>query len=456
MNSTVHRAMFGPCRMRLILVLVLGVAFVGLMPFAAGDSSHFVDPSMQVSRSEASPGDLVTFWISISPRGEDLQRLVVTEVPPDGLSIVSSSAPSWCAVANSTWSCVREEMRAFSIQVDVVVNFGTEGQHLVNAARIDNPANGQGHQPVTVTAGVLVVPASPGVQPDLQVRVSAAQDAVIPGTELNYRIRVENIGTAPAANVSVTVTMPSTMVLLSASPWPAATEGALNWTRGSLPVGSFDFLFNVTLPSVDGLNQVQVAAAVTYGDGQGGNVTVQGLPSSLGVVPVASPAPSLPIGMILAAVAVVGGSLFIVQRTVGLPSIGRSDAEEIFLLHRSGLVLEHLSHQPFPRADSDIVGGMMAAMRMFVEDSLSPYSGHLREIKFGSGNIVFVNGENVTLAAVNSRGKSARFANRAMRFLREFERKNGEALRNFDGVSGGLEGAHALVNRFARGPAEGS
>jgi len=149
--------------------------------------------------------------------------------------------------------------------------------------------------------------------------------------------------------------------------------------------------------------------------------------------------------------------VLVVQRTVGLPSIGRSGADEIFLLHRSGLVLEHFSRQPFPRADSDIVGGMMAAMRMFVEDSLSPYSGHLREIRFGSGNIVFVNGENVTLAAVNARGKSARFANRAMRFLREFERTNGEALQNFDGVSGGLQGVHTLVHRFTRGPsAQGS
>jgi hypothetical protein len=249
--------------------------------------------------------------------------------------------------------------------------------------------------------------------------------------------------------------MPAAMVLLSASPWPEAREGALNWTKDSVPVGSFDFLFNATLPSATDLKQVQVAVAVTYGDGQGGNVTVEGLPSSLGVLPVASPAPALPVGMILAVIAVVSGCVLVVHRTVGLPLAGRSSAEEIFLLHRSGLVLEHFPAHRYPHADSDIVGGMMAAIRMFVEDSLSPYSGRLREIRFGAGNIVFVNAENVTLAAVNARGKGARFAGRATRFLREFERINGDALKNFDGVAGGLEGVQALVRRFARGPAQG-
>jgi len=159
--------------------------------------------------------------------------------------------------------------------------------------------------------------------------------------------------------------------------------------------------------------------------------------------------------VLVAVVAFVGGGLLVAQRTVGLPFVGRSGAEEIFLLHRSGLVLKHFSAHPSAEADSDIVGGMMAAVRMFVEDSMSPYAGHLREIRFGGGSIVFVNGENVTLAAVNAKGGTARFAERAMHFLREFERTNGAALTNFDGVDGGLEGVDALFRRFARRPGGG-
>jgi len=49
----------------------------------------------------------------------------------------------------------------------------------------------------------------------------------------------------------------------------------------------------------------------------------------------------------------------------------------------------------------------MAAVRIFVEDSLRPSTGALREVRFRGGNVVFVNGKNVTLAAANPRGTGA-------------------------------------------------
>jgi len=87
-------------------------------------------------------------------------------------------------------------------------------------------------------------------------------------------------------------------------------------------------------------------------------------------------------------------------------------------LHRSGLVLKHVSVHAPPGRDTDIIGGMMAAVRIFVEDSLRPSTGALREVRFRGGNVVFVNGKNVTLAAVNPRGTGARFPDRATRVLR--------------------------------------
>jgi len=454
MEPTLDRVIVGRFRRGLLLVLVLGVVLVGFIPFAAGDSDRLVNASMHVSTPEASPGDQVTFWISVHPLDDDALNLVVTEVLPEGLAIVSTSAPGSCENRNLTWACTQEDGEALAIEVRVVVKPGTEGQELDNVARIEIQGHRGEPDVVTVHAGLLIVPSRLVEKPNLQVRVSASQDAIVPNSELNYRIEVTNNGTAAAANLSVVVSMPVAMVLLSASPLPVSREGELRWTVDSMPVRSLVFLFNTSLPPADGLTQAQVAVAVTYGDGQGGEVRVEGLPSSLRVIPVAgeAPGPAVPVGLIVAVVAFIGGGLLVAQHTVGLPLLGRSGAEEIFLLHRSGLVLRHFSAHPSPGADSDIVGGMMAAVRMFVEDSMSPYAGHLREIRFGGGSIVFVNGENVSLAAVNARGGTARFADRAMRFLREFERMNGAALMNFDGVAGGLEGIDALFRRFARRP----
>ncbi len=454
MEPTLDRVIVVRSRKTLLLLLVLGFVLVGFVPVAAGHPDRLVDVSMHVSTSEASPGDQVTFWISVNPLDDDALNLVVTEVLPEGLAVVSTSAPSSCVDRNLTWVCTQDDGEALPIEVRVVVKPGTEGQELDNVARIEIRGHTGEPDVVTVHAGVLIVPSRTVEEPNLQVRVAASQDAIVPDSELNYRIEVTNNGTAAATNLSVIVSMPVTMVLLSASPLPVSREGELRWTVDSMPVRSLVFLFNTSLPPADGLTQAQVAVAVTYGDGQGGEVRVEGLPSSLRVIPVAgaAPGPAVPVGLIVAVVAFIGGSLLVAQHTVGLPLLGRSGAEEVFLLHRSGLVLKHFSAHPSPDADSDIVGGMMAAVRMFVEDSMNPYAGRLREIRFGGGSIIFVNGENVSLAAVNARGGTARFGDRAMRFLREFERVNDAALTNFDGVNGGLDGVDALFRRFARRP----
>src|SRR5438876_2351969 len=126
-----------------------------------------------------------------------------------------------------------------------------------------------------------------------------------------------------------------------------------------------------------------------------------------------------------------------------------SGADEIFLLHRSGVLLKHFSPDRDRVMDSDILGGMLAAVRMFIEDSMNPSAGALQEIRFSGGSIVFVTGQNAALAALNARGNRARFANRAMGLLREFENLNGDALSNFDGLAGRLDGVDALFTRIA-------
>jgi len=443
--------------MCLPLVLLLAFVLVASIPLAAGDNEHQVRASILLSRTEASPGDNFTLWIRLEPLNENARRIVIAESDLDGLSVVSTVTPRSCIETKRTWVCIQDDLRPFAIELQMVANLGTEGRDLWYRATValwhnDHSGEGEdGPNPVAVGAKVHVVPTKVEATPDLQVRLNAPPSAIVPGSPSTYRVVVDNRGTAPAQNVSVIVTLPATMIIVSASPRPTWRNGLLTWIVDSVPVGSIGLFFNATLPASERVERVDVGLAATYGDGRGGVVLVETLPSTVQVLPVpkASPISPLPGLIIAAVVAFVVRGLFVPPGPIRASLPWRSGADEIFLLHRSGLLLRHVSSKRARETDTDILGGMLAAVRMFVEDSMSPTAGPLQEIRFRGGSITFVTGSNATLAAVNAKGNRDRFAHRAKGFLREFEAANGEALANFDGIAGPLRGVESLLSRIA-------
>lgn len=453
MESHLDRTIFGLSGRRLFVGAVFLVLLLLFPASAVGDSGETIRASMGVDRTEASPGDIVTFWISVEAAKHGGRDLLVSDTLPDGLTRVSAFAPSSCRSGDGVWVCRQDDFETLVIEIRTEVRPGSEGQDLVNIARIEPESDDDGRG-ITVQASVRVLPPR---APFVEVDFRALQVEIVPDSEVNYRIQVTNNGTAAALNLSIVAFVPADMTLTSAYPRPTASAGELTWTMETLPVGSFEFLFNTTLPSRSQLKEVSIQVSVMYGDGPGEMVEIRALPYTLEVVPTggATPplsGPSLLIGGLLGVLTVAVVSLLVAQRVVGFPIMAGARAEEVFLLHRSGVVLNHFSAQPHD-ADSDIVGGMITAVRMFVEDSVSPLAGPLREIRFGRGSILFVTGENVTLAAVNARGNGGRFADRATRYLREFERMNQEALANFDGVPSGLDGIDAAFEKLSGRPA---
>ena len=210
-------------------------------------------------------------------------------------------------------------------------------------------------------------------------------------------------------------------------------------------------LFNATVRSSNQADHVELGVAATYQAADGGVVRVETKPSSFSLLPLPTGPRVWPlqVGMVLAVLAFVGRSLFLPQGPIGSARKRAPGAEEVFLLHRSGILLKHFSSDPTRGIDSDILGGMLAAVRMFVEDSMHPSAGPLQEIRFRGGSIVFVTGKNAAVAALNARGNHTLFTRRARGILRDFERRNGDALTNFDGVAGRLDGVDALLGRIA-------
>src|SRR5467141_3256686 len=397
------------------LLLAFAFVLVASVPLAAGDGERPVAASMFVSRTQASPGDNVTFWIWVNPLKEQARNLIVTESNLTGFAVVSSEAPGSCLQTQLTWVCVQDQLRPFAIGVHVVVGSGTDGKDLVNEARVQVWAKGEHHDdeehraadPISVRAAVHIVAAPTVEEPRIDVQLNSSRADVVPDTLQNYRVDVTNRGNSTANHVSVVVSVPEAITVVSASRWPTVEDGRL--------------------------------------------VRVDTNPSSFSVLPLPSGPRVWPLqaGMVLAVLAFVGRSLFLPQGPIGSARKRAPGAEEVFLLHRSGILLKHFSSDPTRGIDSDILGGMLAAVRMFVEDSMHPSAGPLQEIRFRGGSIVFVTGKNAAVAALNARGNHTLFTRRARGILRDFERRNGDALTNFDGVAGRLDGVDLLLGRIA-------
>ncbi len=459
MELTLVRATNRRFQMWVPLLLAFGFILVAAVPLAAGGGDQPVGASMFVSRTQASPGDNVTFWIWVNPLKEKARNLIVTESNLDGFAVVSSEAPGSCLQTQLTWVCVQDGLRPFVIAVHVVVGSGTDGKDLVNEARVQVWDKGEHHDdeeshgadPISVSAAVRVVAARMVEEAKIGVQLSSTRADVVPDSLQNYRVDVTNRGNSTANHVSVVVSVPESITLVSASRWPTVQDGRLTWILDSVPVGLMALLFNATVPSSNRVDHVELGVAATYQASNGGVVRVETKPSSFSLLPLPSGPRVWPlqVGMVLAVLAFVGRSLFLPQGPIGSARSRGPGAEEVFLLHRSGILLKHFSSDPTRDMDSDILGGMLAAVRMFVEDSMHPSAGPLQEIRFRGGSIVFVTGKNAAVAALNARGNHTLFTRRAVGILRDFERRNGDALTNFDGVAGRLDGVDALLGRIA-------
>jgi hypothetical protein len=78
------------------------------------------------------------------------------------------------------------------------------------------------------------------------------------------------------------------------------------------------------------------------------------------------------------------------------------DVAEVFLIHReTGLLLWHISRDPNASSDSDLISGMLTAIRDFVQESFGQgKEGQLDEIQYGERRILIETGQYAYLAVV--------------------------------------------------------
>ncbi len=108
---------------------------------------------------------------------------------------------------------------------------------------------------------------------------------------------------------------------------------------------------------------------------------------------------------------------------------------EIFLIHRpSGLLLHHLSGATTASTDSDLVSGMLTAIRDFAEDSFGRgREGQLDEIQYGEQRILIETAQHVYLAVVVNGVEPPGFHDTLRERLYEIQNEHIAALRQYDG-----------------------
>jgi len=106
----------------------------------------------------------------------------------------------------------------------------------------------------------------------------------------------------------------------------------------------------------------------------------------------------------------------------------------VFLIHRqSGLLLQHIPVSEDQAQDTDLISGMLTAIRDFVRDSFGEGVGDLEEIAYGDERILLESGQYAYLAVVLDGVEPAGY-NQLMRdVVGQIHLHHDESLRKFDG-----------------------
>lgn len=125
--------------------------------------------------------------------------------------------------------------------------------------------------------------------------------------------------------------------------------------------------------------------------------------------------------------------------------------EDVFLLHRSGLLLKHYTRRLRPNMDSDVLSGMLVAVQEFIKDSFRGEGGRLDEIRFGEMRIKVLEGK-WTLIAALVRGEATEDHKEQMRSaLRDLETRYEDLLIDWDGTMDRIPEVDRIMMRLVDG-----
>ena len=127
------------------------------------------------------------------------------------------------------------------------------------------------------------------------------------------------------------------------------------------------------------------------------------------------------------------------------------DMEDVFLLHRSGLLLKHYTRRLRPNMDSDVLSGMLVAVQEFIKDSFRGEGGSLDEIRFGEMRIKVLEGKWTIIASLIRGQVTAAHAEQMRAALRDLETRYEDLLIDWDGTMDRIPEVDRIMTRLVDG-----
>ena len=435
-----------------LLAASAGAALGGVTPTATTFTVEIV-----ADRSAAEPGAplLLTLWVNVTGGGQlQFSRVNVSLDPYLQLRTNDMTYPADCGLVSANasfaeWQCTflrSGRSYTWSLPVNVSSN-ATAGRSQTVIAQAAELGGGQPMAGSDTTAVwvldrlvqlvVYTMPAGP----------------VYPGPVLNFTINATNrversndtneVRNGTAFNVSLHIELDPALRLgpatkdLDYGPLDLIPEDSLNVT-----------ISVIVLETAPDFGFVGINATLSYYDVSDRFIGPDRIRASVQVLALnpLPPEPSTYAAVIsFAFAAVLGAVLFV-------PIVGQRNVviDEVFLMHRSGILIRHLNRGPDLRKDDDLVASMFVAIQEFVRDSFQT-KATLDELSFGGRKAAVLRGRHVVIAALMSRGHP-RFLFPQLRAVeRALEKAHGDVLEDWDGRVSRLDRVGPILKTLLEG-----
>lgn len=281
------------------------------------------------------------------------------------------------------------------------------------------------------------------IAPQIVVSLAASEARVSPGTAFHYTLRARNNGTTMAQTLYLLDSLSSRVVLDSyTSSVPATGTAELNWTYRSLQPGEQEVVsVFIRVPEDTPIGTIIpnfIAAVYTNSNG-----TIAGYAQSETVlVTVVEGLPLIPIVGVGAALAGIPVGFVVYRKR-------QSRIEEVFLVTKDGILIDHLTRGLVGDKDPDIVSGMLTGVQQFAQEAFRyGEDRRLHQMQFGDHRLLIERGHWVFLAGVCTHGSDAAIERKLRKGIEEIEARYGEVLRRWDGDMDRIAGARELIRKI--------
>lgn len=432
-------------------------------------STAVVDLAKIVDQKRALPGSVLNYFIYYNSSGPLLARNVwLNDTLPNGVSVIGvNPAPVLNSSGRVNWYFTNVGMGPHAVSIEVLLSTSLgNGVVLTNQVTMDYfDQIGRKKPRLTQSASATVTFDIPSIR---LVKIADVAE-VVPGGQVEFTIYYNNTGSALAKTVTIEDTLPAGVQILAADPTFSSVSGnRYFWNLHDVPPGlhSISITIKVDEGVADG-TALTNTASVTYTDSYGQVVGSNFMSVIVTVKKNVEPPPDgtdkpredYTVFYVVAAIAVtliviVGLWFFTVRRG------GDAVIDDVFLLHKDGLLIRHFTRKLNPEVDSDILGGMLIAVQNFVNESFASEKGlategGLDELKFGKYSILIARGKHVVMAAVVLGGRTVNTVKEIKAAIEDLERNLGGVLEKWSGDMGQVEGADKYMEDLMAGKYRG-